>query len=107
MFLGLGGYYGYALSGKYKNTLTVTGNTDWQKMSFGESAEDYQSKSDYGALLNIGGFFPGYKGAMKAGIQFMAGFKNVVPEARQDDDINNEVKLRSIKAYIEFSVFNF
>lgn len=107
MFLGLGGYYGYALSGKYKNTLTVTGNTDWQKMTFGESAEDYQSKTDYGALLNIGGFFPTYKGAIKAGIQFMAGLKNVVPEARQEDEINNNIKLRSIKAYIEFSVFNF
>jgi hypothetical protein len=76
-------------------------------MTFGESEEDFQSKTDYGALLNIGGFFPTYKGTIKAGVQFMAGFKNVVPEARQDDDINNEVKLRSIKAYIEFSVFNF
>jgi len=107
MFLGLGGYYGYALSGKYKNTLSVTGNTDWQKMSFGESAEDNRSKTDYGALLNIGGFFPTYSGAIKAGVQFMTGFKNVVPEARQGEDINNNIKLRSIKAYLEFSIFNF
>lgn len=107
MFLGLGGYYGYTLSGKYKNTLTVTGNTDWQKMSFGESAEDNRSKTDYGALINIGAYFPTYSGAVKAGIQFMKGLKNVVPEARQGEDINNDIKLRSIKAYIEFSVFNF
>lgn len=107
MFLGLGGYYGYALSGKFKNTLTVTGNTDWQKMSFGESETDNRSKSDYGVLINIGAYYPGYNGAIKAGIQFMKGLKNVVPEARQGEDINNDIKLRSIKAYIEFSVFNF
>lgn len=106
MFLGLGGYYGMALTGKFKNTLSVTGNTDWQKMSFGETELDMQSKSDYGAVINIGGYFPGYNGAIKAGIQWMKGFKNVAPEEKQDDEIYNHLKLSNITVYMAFSLFN-
>lgn len=106
MFIGVGGYMGYALKGKYKNILSTTGNTDWQQISFGEETTDNRSNTDYGVLLSIGAFIPQYRGTIKAGIQIMHGLKNVVPKDRQDEPTSNDIKLRNITAYVAFSLFN-
>lgn len=106
IFIGAGGYIGFAIAGKYKNTLTVTGNTDWQKISFGESKTDNRSPMDYGALFNVGAFLPGYKGTVKAGIQTMLGLKNVVPKDRQDEPNTSKISLRNITAFVAISIFN-
>jgi Outer membrane protein beta-barrel domain len=106
VFVGVGGYVGFAIAGQFKNTLTTSGNTDWQKMSFGEKAADNRSPIDYGALINVGAYLPTNKGAVKAGVQTMLGLKNVVPKDRQNEPNTSKISLRNITAFVAFSIFN-
>jgi Outer membrane protein beta-barrel domain len=104
LYAGAGPYIGFAITGKYKNNLTVSGNTDWIKMKFGETINDNRSPLDYGVNLNIGALIPGYNRDLKAGIQTMFSLKNVVPKDAQSQPNTAAIKLRNISAYIAFGL---
>lgn len=71
--LGAGVYGGMALAGNYKSGDNKT------NFKFGESATDNRSRLDYGIHGVLG--WLGYSG-IKWALQFQAGLKNVIPEAR-------------------------
>lgn len=101
LYVGGGPYIGFAVAGKYKSNLT-TGNTEWTKMKFGETANDNRSPMDFGLNLNVGAAIKGYNRDFKAGIQTMFGLKNVVPKDVQTN--NSAIKLRNITAYLAFGL---
>lgn len=102
VYLGLGGYYGLALSGKYKSNLTGSAESDWQKMTFGEGADNNRSKTDYGLIIDVGGRFPTYSHYFKVGIQTMYGLKNVVPREIQDESSDSHKRLMNFSLYVTY-----
>lgn len=100
VFIGAGPYIGFAIGGKYKNNLTTSGNTSWQKINFGEGLTDNRSPVDYGFNLNAGALLRGHKRNFKVGVQSQIGLKNVVPEERQNTTNTFEINLRNFTAYI-------
>jgi hypothetical protein len=98
MIIGIGGYVGFALSGKYKNNNGTGGG--WQKMQFGEAVTDNRSPLDYGIALSVGGYWETYHRSVKVGLQPMLGLKNVVPKASQNTPNVSDIKLRNISLYV-------
>lgn len=104
LFAGGGPYIGFAIAGKYKNNLTSSLNTDWQKIKFGESVTDNRSPVDYGFNLNIGGYLKGYNHNFKFGVQSQIGLKNVVPKDAQNLPNAFDLNLRNFTAYLAFGL---
>jgi hypothetical protein len=76
LFVGIGLYEGFAISGNYTDKFT---NNPAEKIKFGESLTDNRSSTDFGFNFNIGVRIRNFK----IGIQKQLGLKNVVPTARQ------------------------
>lgn len=102
VYLGLGGYYGFALSGKYKSNLTASGDLEWHEMTFGEDAASNRSKTDYGLIIDIGGRFPTYSHYVKVGIQTMFGLKNVAPKELQEGPSEAHIRLMNYSFYVTY-----
>jgi Outer membrane protein beta-barrel domain len=98
MIFGIGGYVGFAMSGKFENNNGTGGG--WQSMKFGEAVTDNRSPLDYGIALSMGGYWETYHRSVKVGLQPMLGLKNVVPKASQNTANVDDIKLRNISLYV-------
>ena len=78
LFIGIGPYFSYALSGKYK-TLGIASNQSvygQQKMAFGNSVNDNRTKFDAGYVIKAGMDFMRFRLALQKNI----GIANVYPK---------------------------
>lgn len=97
LFIGIGLYEGFAISGNYTDKFT---NNPAEKTKFGESLTDNRSSTDFGLNFNVGLRIRNFK----IGIQKQLGLKNVVPTARQAAD--GSIKTTGFGMFIAYKITN-
>lgn len=99
-FLGIGPYFSYALSGRYK-TLGIENNQSvygQEKMSFGNSINDNRTKTDAGILIKLGINILHFRLALQKNI----GLVNVYPKDRIVN--GNVIKTRGFYSTISYAL---
>ncbi len=97
LFVGMGLYEGFAISGNFTDKFT---NNPAEKIKFGESLTDNRSSTDFGLNFNIGLRIRNFK----LGIQKQLGLKNVVPTARQAAE--GSIKTTGFGMFIAYKITN-